>query len=142
MDSSTPQSQAQGQNIPITLPGSRLVVGQVRGVIFYKTVQGSKHFLRKPRAIAFDVATLDAAERAGAIAVCVTDSETGDRYAARIETLRRYGFPVVRGFGRQVALLIEQFAINGQPPRRPAGMPTTNQERQDLQPGLFDGGAL
>lgn len=106
---------------PITLPGTNQVIGYVEGQIFRKTLQGSRHFLRRPAAIAFDLATLDAAEAAGAVAVLVTDSETGRRYAQRIEKIRKYGFPVVRGFGRQIALPIDAYAIDGQPPRRPPG---------------------
>ena len=45
----------------------RRVVGEVRGDVFYKSVYGSKHFLRIPRAIANDVKVLDEAEQAGAV---------------------------------------------------------------------------
>lgn len=134
-------STEAGKPTPVTLPGSNLVVGHVDGAIFRKTVRGSAHFLRKPPAIAFDVSTLDAAERAGALAVLVIDSESGHQYAQRIEVIRRHGFSVNRGFGKQIALPIDCYAINGNKPKRDPGMPATNAERKEQQPGLFGGAA-
>lgn len=125
---------------PIYLRGTIKPVGRVSGQWFEKTVTGSKHFLRVPvLALGFDLSTLEDAERAGAVFVAVTDSETGRTYRQRIETIRRYGFDVTRGFGRQIALPLAAYAIDGRPPQAPPGEPATNKERQDAQLALFGG---
>jgi hypothetical protein len=84
-------------------------VGEVRGVVFYKTVHASAHFLQKPRAIAFDVSTLHDAESAGAQRVEVTDAETGKTYTAALATIWQNGFALNRGHGAQQALLLSEF---------------------------------
>lgn len=124
---------------PVYLRGSTKVVGYVSAGRFLKTIVGSKHMLRKPQAIAFDVSTLDDAQAGGAVSVQVTDSETGKTYRAEINTIRTKGFPVVRGFGRQIALPLASFSIDGQPAQ--SDQPATNKERQELQMGLFGGAA-
>lgn len=134
--------QHRGAAVPVYLRGTTKPVGRVAGIWFEKTIQGSKHLLRVPMpALGFDLSTLEDAERAGAVAVAVTDSETGRTYRQRIETIRRYGFPVTRGFGRQIALPLAAYAIDGKPPEAPPGeMPKTNQERKEAQLSLFGGG--
>lgn len=86
-------------------------VGFVRGEIFYKSIQGSRHLLRRPPAIAFDVASLNAAEDAGASEALITDLETGCQYRASIAHVRRAGFEFDRGFGRQIALPLAGWLI-------------------------------
>lgn len=82
-------------------------IGEVRGETFYKNLVASKHFLRVPRAIAFDVSSLTDAENADARFVQVTDIETSRVYRASIATIRAKGFRVARGFGEQIALAME-----------------------------------
>ena len=123
---------------PIFLPGNNRPVGFVSGQFFRKTIAGSKHILRTPRAIAFDRSTLDDAEKAGASHVSVTDSETGKTYIAPIDTIRRYGFTVTRGYGNQVALTLDRYAIDGEQPRADRRAAATNEERKELQLGLFE----
>lgn len=125
--------------IPIFCNGR--AIGRVTGRIFRKTITGSKHMLRSPKAIAFDVCTLDDAQRAGASHVSVTDSETGRTYCAPIDDVRRFGFPVVRGHGRQVALTLDRYSVDGEPPEAERRAAATNQERKELQLGLFGGAA-
>lgn len=127
--------------VPVYLPGRDRPIGQVDGRFFRKTITGSKHMLRDPRAIAFDRSTLDDAEKAGATHVSITDSETGRTYCAPIATVRRYGFPVVRGHGRQIALALDYYSIDGATPVAEQRAAQTNQERVDLQLGLFGGAA-
>ena len=133
--------QHRGAAVPIYLPGRDKPIGFVSGGRFCKTITGSKHMLRSPKAIAFDVCTLDDAERAGASHVSVTDSETGRTYCAPIDDVRRFGFPVVRGHGRQVALPLDRYSVNGEPPEAERRAAATNQERKELQLGLFGGAA-
>lgn len=125
---------------PIYLRGTSKPIGCVAGIWFEKTITGSKHLLRVPmQALGFDLSTLEDAERAGAVFVAVTDSETGRTYRQRIATIRRYGFEVTRGFGRQIALPLAAYAIDGKPPQSPPGEPATNKERQDAELALFGG---
>jgi len=127
--------------VPIYIPGRDKPIGYVNGRFFRKSIAGSRHMLRSPKAIAFDVCTLDDAQRAGATDVSVTDSETGRTYCAPIDDVRRYGFTVARGHGRQVALTLDRYSVDGAQPDAERRAAATNQERKDLQLGLF-GGAL
>ena len=116
---------------PVFLNGR--VIGHVRDGVFEKTLARSRHFLRRPPAIAFDRATLRDARRAGATRVCIHERELGDVYEATIDEIERYGFPVWRGFGDQIALHLSRWTVNGQPPRTVR----TNAETKALQPSLF-----
>ena len=127
--------------MPIFLRGTTRPVGRVTGIWFEKQIQGSKHLLRVPMlALAFDVSTLEDAATAGATAVAVTDTETGRVYRQRIATILQHGFDVRRGFGRQIALPLTAYAIDGKPPAVPPGEPTSNAERKEAQLTLFGGG--
>lgn len=84
-------------------------VGFVRGQTFYKTLSSSKHFLRIPPAIAFDVASLKSAWRAGARVIEIVDRDTNQIYRAAIRKIRRDGFCLNRGYGQQLALLLVDF---------------------------------
>ncbi len=79
-------------------------VGAVIGDVFSKRVQGSRHFLRKPPAIALDVESLARAEAAGARSVEIHDEESGLTYRADFETIRAHGLRIDRGFREQIAL--------------------------------------
>lgn len=92
---------------PIYAMGHR--VGKVANGVFVKHVKGSKHFLRRPRAIALDVQSLADAEQAGATEVHVHEDESGIVYRAKIVDLRVYGFEVSRGYGPQIALRLARW---------------------------------
>lgn len=91
------------KSIPIFAMGRQ--VGVVRDGVFYKRVFGSRHFLRKPHAIALDVESLRLAEAAGVTYVSITDQETGLTYRADFETIWAHGFRFDRGFGEQIGLV-------------------------------------
>ncbi len=93
------------------------VVGYVAGGVFHKTITGSLHLLRVPPAIAFDVSSLDDAERAGADRVEVKDRESGRVYRAPLALVRSAGFPVNRGHGAQWALPLSYWSVDGKPPQ-------------------------
>lgn len=136
----TNKPQHRGAAVPIYLRGTTKPVGRVSGIWFEKTIQGSKHLLRVPMlALAFDVSTLEDAAAAGATAVAVTDSENGRIYRQRITTILQHGFEVRRGFGRQLALPLTAYSIDGRAPAVPPGEPVTNQERKEAQLSLFGG---
>lgn len=97
--------------IPICVSGK--TIGEVIDDVFVKRIKFSKHTLRTPHAIAFDVSTLDDAERAGATIAEIHDVETGHTYTATMELIRSKGFPVRRGFGNQWALTMNYWQRNG-----------------------------
>jgi len=87
------------------------VVGEVRDGVLRKTVRRSVHFLRYPRAIAWDLVTLEQAERLGATRCEVADAETGDTYSASLAAFWREGVRLNRGHGDQVALPLDRWAV-------------------------------
>jgi hypothetical protein len=93
------------------------IIGRVQGRVFTKKISGSKHFLRRPPAICFDVDSLFQAERAGAEVCQVTDKETGHVYSASILLIRSKGFTFNRGFGNQIALPLAYWQRDDQPSR-------------------------
>jgi hypothetical protein len=121
--------------IPIYCNGR--AIGKVTGRTFVKVITGSKHFLRKPTAIAFDRSTLADARKAGATVVAVTDRETAKVYRATIDDIEAHGVPVNRGYGDQLALCVLRFSINGKVPGW-AEIHGSNTERKAAQASLFD----
>lgn len=103
MKNYTPQSKF------VYVNGKR--VGNVKDGEFRKSVHGSRHFLRFPPAIAFDVSTLDQAEAAGAVTVNITDQDTGVVYRSTIAHIRENGLSINRGHGEQIALPLEGWII-------------------------------
>jgi hypothetical protein len=87
------------------------VVGHVRGDTFYKEVYGSKHFLRSPRAIAMDAQSLNDAQKFGASRVEVVDLETKVVYKSTMSRIHDLGIPIDRGWGRQVALPLDDWSF-------------------------------
>ena len=143
---STPVAQPPRatRHTPIYAPGRRHPIGHVVGGAFIKHIAFSKHTLRQPRAISFDVSTLDDAERAGASVAEIHDAETGAVYTATIATIRRAGFPVRRGHGNQWALTLEHWSRNGATPeadRQAATQAARAEAAGWRQGGLFGGGA-
>ena len=133
------KSQSSRSSTPIFCNGR--VVGQVEGHVFRKVVHSGRHFLRQPRAIAFDRSTLHDAEAAGARLVHVYDRNCQDTYTATLETVWQHCFPVRRGFGDQVGVPLDRWSINGAQPLAERRAAETNKERCDLQLGLFGGAA-
>ncbi len=83
------------------------VIGVVKGDTFVKNVIASKHFLRKPLAICFDVSSLEDAEENGACHVKVIDKESSKEYRSTIKTCRERGILIDRDYGIGVAVPIE-----------------------------------
>ncbi len=86
-------------------------VGAVKDNVFQKHVQGSRHFLRKPPAIALDVGSLVQARAHGAEVVEIIDTESGLIYRASFQTVNENGFRFDRGFGRQIGLEFRHWSI-------------------------------
>jgi hypothetical protein len=101
------------KNTPIFI--GQCIVGNVRGDTFYKRVSASRHFLRKPHAIALDVQSLVDAEQAGAKKVAITDKESGNTYHASIKEIHQHSFIIERGYGKQYALTLNRWQCNDEP---------------------------
>jgi hypothetical protein len=100
-------TKVKRDGIPIYL-GSK-VIGTVEGGCFKKRISAGKHFLQKPRAIAFDIATLEDAEDAGAERVEIVDTDSGRVYRASMATIWADGKPLNRGHGRQWFLILDKW---------------------------------
>ena len=110
----------------------RHVVGEVQNGIFKKSIEFSKHALRTPPGLAFDVSTLDDAEKSGADRVEILDRETGQVYRAALSLVRSAGFSINRGFGAQIALPLSYFSIDGKPPTSGPSKPQPKPEGTQL----------
>jgi hypothetical protein len=93
------------------------IAGVVVGKVFIKHAIASRHFLRVPPAIAFDVSAINRAREAGAMTVMVLDKESGKRYYSLITTIQEKGVELDRGCGRQVALAMRYWSNS--PPAQP-----------------------
>lgn len=116
------------------------VVGHVFRTTFYKSVKGSKHFLRQPPSICTDDQALRDAQRYGAVTMEVTDQETGIRYLASIADIRKFGTRFQRGAGWQIGLGMGKWQII--PPNTTQGSPAnaleTTLQADFIQPNLFN----
>lgn len=87
-------------------------VGEVASGVFRKSISGSRHILRKPRALALSIESLKQAEQVGAVEIEITDKESRKVYSCSVEHFKEHAFPIQRGgFEPQLALLIGDFDI-------------------------------
>ena len=98
------------------------VIGQIEGQVFRKNIKGSKHLLRKPRAIAIDVYAYDEDIATACECIEVKDQETGITYVSTIENFNRYRIKLDRRHGQQYALPLGYWDYDGkqgcgQPPK-------------------------
>lgn len=87
------------------------IVGRVVGESFVKRAYASRHFLRKPPAIASDTDALERARQLGAKKVIVEDKESGKVYSAAIELVFEKGFRLDRGYNEQIALPLDKWVV-------------------------------
>ncbi len=87
------------------------IVGTVEDGVFFKRIHGSRHFLRKPKAISFDTDTIKQAQAAGAQHVEILDLEDGKLYRATILLILEKGIRLNRGFGDQIALPLSYWNV-------------------------------
>ncbi len=109
----TQYSTNSARLIPVYV--GKKTIGHVKGDTFHKVIKGSRHMLRRPKAIAFDVSTLHDAQDAGARYVEVKDSETGKAYKAAMSTVWAKGWEFNRGYGRQWGVPICEWNKDNQP---------------------------
>ena len=125
------QKSFQDNSTPIFV-GSQ-AIGRVQGDTFYKNIRGSRHMLRKPKAIAFDVSSLYDAQRAGAVRAEITDTETGRVYVARIDDILRDGKRFNRGYGWQIYFLLSRWRTPDAPEQMSIfDIPEIGEARQSL----------
>jgi hypothetical protein len=86
-------------------------VATLRGDVLHKSVHGSVHMLRSPRAWAIDECLYRQAIALGATAFIVHDLDTGKDYWADVATFTAYGFPLDRGHGAQLALCLPRWRV-------------------------------
>lgn len=118
-------SKAQRTVSSVTIYVGQKVIGYVTNGVFTKSIRGSVHMLRRPRAIAFDISTLKDAEAAGARRVEVTDTDSGRVYQLPMSTVWAKGFEFNRGFGEQIGVCLSDWLRPG--------------EVEVRQPSLFEG---
>ncbi|MFC2017882.1 hypothetical protein ACFLTQ_01075 [Chloroflexota bacterium] len=87
------------------------VIGHLEGNKFIKTVSGSKHMLRQPRAWAVDAEVFDNEVIPNATEIIIKDREGCQEYHASIETFDRLKGQLDRGFGRQYYLTLNHWQI-------------------------------
>ena len=107
------ESNQTGNGQSIVLAGR--IVGMVRDHELVKRVQESKHLLRSPRGWAIDAYALSVARTLGALGVCIEDTETGKVYRADLATIDTHGWQFDRGHGRQIALPLHYWQLQGEP---------------------------
>jgi len=100
----------QSHSTPKIKVGNK-VVGEVVGGTFVKRLHSKTHFLRKPRAIAFDLDTLTQAQELGASLVRIVDLDTDLIYIVSIELIYEKGFYFNRGFGDQLGLTLNHWQL-------------------------------
>jgi hypothetical protein len=109
-------------------------VATVAGEALKKFIR-PEHFLRKPAAIAFDEGVLREAARLGAVRVEVLCSD-GRTFTCSMADYRTHGWTLDRGFGKQWALALEHWSINGAPSVMQAREALDEAKRSQLS--LFD----
>jgi hypothetical protein len=123
---------------PKTTPiyvGSK-VAGHVVGGTLKKTIDGSKHMIKKPPAIAFDRAVINRAQTLGATHVEVYDFESRTTYYAEMSTLKGHGIDIDRGYGKQIALTLDYWGVNGQPSVREQQQQKIEEPKVEQSPQL------
>jgi hypothetical protein len=91
------------------------VVGYVRNRTFHKTITASRHLLRTPPSICFDVVSLHEVEAAHGQYIEVTDRENGTVWRAALGTVWAKGRRLDRGHGEQWSLGLAWWAKDGEP---------------------------
>jgi len=86
------------------------VAGRVENGIFVKSVRGSKHMLKTPRAWAVDAEAYDSIRR-DINMIVIEDQECGLKYRATPDTFDAFKGLLDRGFGRQYFLPLARWQV-------------------------------
>lgn len=88
------------------------VVGVIQGEKLMKRVDGAKHFLRVPPAIAWDAVIIERSNNRGVKLIMVIDKHDKKVYTTTMSKFMRYKFTLDRGFGKQYALALTHWLVN------------------------------
>lgn len=91
------------------------ITGAVVDGWLLKRVRGSKHKLRNRPGWAVDAAALSIARTLGAVGVRIEDQDSGRVYLADWAALDAHGYTFDRGHGRQIALDLKHWQLEGAP---------------------------
>ena len=105
---SIPRKKEEGKTI---IGSNGKVVGTVIKDTLHKRVNSSKHFPRKPPAIAFDKDCIEKAKELGATKIMVHDIDTKKRFMANYKEFEENSIKLNRGFGEQLALPISMWSV-------------------------------
>lgn len=90
-------------------------VGYVQGDVFIKTVQKSRHMLRKPKAWASDIEILNKICKLGAKRIILHEEEDNFDWEASISAFWGKGsFGLNRGYGEQRGLILDKWNVRGE----------------------------
>jgi len=89
------------------------VVAVIDGEALFKKVDSTKHMLRKPPSWAFDRATIEEAQDAGATRIEVWASDKGITYTATMAHFLEYAFAINRGHNPQLAMPLRYWQQDG-----------------------------
>jgi len=95
------------------------IIGQSDGHIFKKTIRGSGHLLRSPKAIAIDADVYDRDIALSHQQIEVYDAETEKLHQSSIENFNRHRGELDRGCGRQYYLTFSRWKTTNLSPDAP-----------------------
>lgn len=127
---------------PITV-GKR-TVAHVVGESLNKTIDGERHMLKRPPAIAFDEAVIEQAVQLSAKKIHVVDMRNRKNYDCTMDTFMEYCKVFDRGYGKQLYLVLAYWGIDGKPSPHDAKLERerlereAEEERRKMQLPLFD----
>ena len=87
------------------------IIGQSNGHTFKKNIQGSKHILRKPLAIAIDASTYEEQIAPTHRSIEVFDSESQKTYISSIVNFNKHKGILDRGHGKQYFLTLNHWQV-------------------------------
>jgi hypothetical protein len=133
-DSTPSAAGCQAARLPIYGPDGQRVVAVIVDGSLTKLVDGSKHFLRNPPAIAIDAGAIAEAEALGVEQIAVTDRESGRTYRAALSEFYAHSWRFDRGYGAQRAMRLTRWHTNGEP--TPAVNTAPRPVAEPVQPGV------
>lgn len=98
------------KSIPVFLSNGK-IAGSIVDDSFIKTVYASKHFLRRPPAIAFDKSVVEEIQKQNVAKLVIKDRESNHTYTLTLEEFLFKAFPLNRGFGAQLACLLKEWTV-------------------------------
>lgn len=110
--------------------------GQIRGDTYHTNRRRSVHQLRQPPAWAIDATILGELRAAGVKRIEVREVEGGQTYTTTLETFFKHGIALDRGHGRQVALPLAYWRVDGR--RSLAEQQTEHEAAKQSQMSLFE----